>query len=190
MRRNPLVFGIAVILGLLLFALFVVAPRGGEVDAIRDEIDAAQQQLASLQSDVAALEAAQEAGTASADLGSIRKALPTTPELPELFAALQAAASTANVGLSAIAPGVPSASAAGSASVIPLSLTVSGDYFALARFLYELETQPRITRVSAVAISGGGDTGALAMQVTAEVYTTDLNAGPGSDPAPGAEVGA
>ena len=190
MRRNPLVLGIAVVLGLLLFFLFVVAPRGTEVQTVRDELDAAQQELASLQADVAALEAAQNSGTATADLDEIRAALPTTPELPNLFAALQAAATAANVGLSSIAPGVPSASAAGSASVIPLSLTVSGEYFALARFLHELETLPRITRVSAISISGGGETGALSMQVSAEVYTTDLNAGPGSDPAPGPEVGA
>ena len=190
MRRSPLVLGIAVLLGLLLFTLFVVVPRGAEVATVRADIDVAQQELAALEANLAALRAAQAAGTAAADLEAIRVALPTTPELPNLFAALQAAATTANVGLSSIAPGVPAVSAAGSASVIPLSLTVSGEYFALARFLHELETLPRITRVSAVSISGGGDTATLAMQVTAEVYTTDLNAGPGSDPAPGPEVGA
>jgi Tfp pilus assembly protein PilO len=189
-RRNPLILGIVVALGLLLFTLFVVAPRGAEVESVRGEIATAQQELAALQADVAALRAAQEAGTATADLAAIREALPPTPDLPELLAALEALAARSNVGISSIAPGAPSASAAGSASVIPLSLTVSGDYFALARFLFDLETQPRLTRVTSVSISGGGDTGALAMQISAEVYTTDLNAGPGSDPAPGPEVGA
>ncbi|MFM8999041.1 MAG: type 4a pilus biogenesis protein PilO [Actinomycetota bacterium] len=190
MRRNPLIVGFAILAGLGLFLLLVVIPRGNEVASVRTEIDAAQQELAALEADVAALEAAKEAGTAAADLAAIRAALPPTPELPELLAALQAAATEANVSLSSIAPGAPSPSAAGSASVIPLSITVSGDYFALARFLFDLETQPRITRVASVSITGGGESGALAMQVNAEVYTTDLSAGPGSDPAPGAEVGA
>lgn len=181
--------GLAVLLGLGLFTLFVVLPRGAEVGAIRDELLGAQGDLAALQGEVAALRAAAEDGTASVDLEAVRRRIPPTPDLPGLIAALEAAATDAGVTLSGIIPGVPAASAVGSASSIPLSLTVSGPYFALARFLHDLEAQERLTKVSAISISGGAE-GPLSLQVTAEVYTTDLSAGPGSDPAPGQEVGA
>lgn len=190
MMRNPLVTGIAIALGLLLFAIVVVLPRSAEVDAVGAEISTAKDDLASIQADIAVLNEAKEEGSAAADLRAIRMALPPTPELPELLRALRDAASESNVGLSSISPGNPASSSAGSASVIPLSITVSGDYFSLARFLFRLETQARLTRVTAVSASGDGTGGALSMQITAEVYTTDLSAGPGSDPAPGAEVGA
>lgn len=193
MRRNPIVVGAAVVAGLLLFVLFVVVPKNGEADALRDDIAVEQQHLADLEADVAELESAQATGATAAELAAIRQAVPTEPDLAGLLASLRAAATEAGVGLSSIAPGVPASATSGSASAIPLSLVVSGEYFALARFLFELENLPRLARVSAISISAG-DAGAagnvLSMQVTAEVYTTDLSTGPGSDPAPGAELGA
>lgn len=189
MRRNPIVVGLAIILGLGLFMLFVVLPRGAEATSIKEQIASEQDRLAAAQADVAALKAAQQQGTAAEDLAGIRKAIPSTPDLPNLLAALEAAAADAGVGLGGVSPGIPTASAAGSASVIPLSISVSGDYFALARFIFDLENQERLAKINSISISGGAD-GPLAMQVAAEVYTTDLSAGPGSDPAPGPEVGA
>lgn len=190
MTRSPLVTGIAVVLGLLLFTVLVVVPRSDEVDAVGAQIATAKDDLAAIQADVAVLREAKDEGSVAADLRAVRAALPPTPELPELLRALRDAASGSDVGLSSILPGNPTPSSAGSASVIPLSMTVSGEYFSLARFLFLLETQARLTRVTAVSMSGDGTSGALSMQVTAEVYTTDLSAGPGSDPAPGTELGA
>ena len=73
---------------------------------------------------------------------------------------------------------------------IPITITLSGTYFSLDEFLFQCETLPRAAKVINVSIAAGasGDattvSGTLVMQVTVELYTTDISAGPGSTPGP------
>lgn len=190
MRRNPLAVAALVVLGLLAFTFFVVRPKGDEARAMRQEIETAETELTALRADVAALAAAADNGAATQDLAAIRRTIPSQPDLPVLLRGFREIAASSGVTMSSVSPGVPIASPTGSASVIALTITVSGSYFDLARFIHELETQERLTKVTAFSISGSETGSDLVMQLSAEVYTTDLSTGPGSDPAPGAEVGA
>lgn len=190
MNRNPLVAGAATLLGLALFAFLVVLPRGAEVGEVQAQIDDAEATLTELQASLAELQAFQASGNATSDLAEIRSLLPPTADLAELLRLLQSAADASGVTLQSVTPGIPTPASAGSASTIPLGISATGEYFALARFAFAVENLPRLARVNAISIASDGEGKSLALQLTAEVYTTDLSAGPGSDPAGGAEVGA
>jgi Tfp pilus assembly protein PilO len=71
-----------------------------------------------------------------------------------------------------------------------VTFTVKGNYFALAEFLFNVETLPRVAKVQNVTISAAGETSGTTssvpfLQMTGAVtfYTTDTSSGPGSDPA-------
>lgn len=187
MTRRPVVAALVVVAGLTVLTLSVVLPRGREVQRLRDEVVSAETAVLALAVDLAELRTVADTGALVTRLEALRAQMPTTSALPELLDVVQAAAEVAGVSLKAVAPGPPMASDPPGASVIPLALTVEGSYFALARFLFELENLERLTKVLGVSIAGTGQS--LTMQVAAEVYTTDTSVGPGSDPAPGEEAG-
>jgi Tfp pilus assembly protein PilO len=70
-------------------------------------------------------------------------------------------------------------------SVIPTVITVNGSYFAVDEYLFRLESLPRISKVTQIGLVPG-PTGypQLALTLTVNFYTTDVSAGPGSEPGP------
>jgi Tfp pilus assembly protein PilO len=75
-----------------------------------------------------------------------------------------------------------------SISVIPMTMTVNGSYFAVDEYLFRLESLPRISKVTQLSLAMG-PSGYPQLQLTFSVnfYTTDSSAGPGSEP--GAQSG-
>lgn len=192
--RRPIVVGAFLGLGLLILVFVFLFPKGREAAQTRSEIAAAQERLTALESELASLRQV-DAGALAAELASLRVSIPSSPDLPGLLRTIEGAATGADVKLLSIGPGAPTASSSASVSVVPLSMSSSGTYFRLTEFLFELETLDRLNKISSVSVSqaGGveGETGnVLTMAVSTEVYTTDASVGPGSDPAPGPEVGA
>lgn len=188
MRRNPVLAAVVVALGLLLFASVIVFPRGREVGEVESKLSAADAELTELKTQLAILQSTPPTDVA-AEVASVRQQIPSSAAIPDLLRSLRGAAEVAKVSLGGVtlSPGGPAANS--SVFALPLAITVSGGYFELARFLFELEHLDRLIRVSNISVSGGGD-GGLSLSVTAEAYTTDGSVGPGADPAPGPEVGA
>lgn len=188
MRRNPLVAGILAVVFLLALALLFVLPQGSKVEAAQADLASAEAELAGLRSELAQLQSFAASGDLPRQLAAARTQIPATPDLEALLADLEGAALRSGVILTSISPGVPAAGAAGTLSALNLTLAATGPYFSLARFIFELEHLERLTRVDTFSVAGSGND--LSLQVGAVVFTTDPNAGPGSDPAPGPEVGA
>lgn len=188
MRRNPLAAGAVVALALAAFAFLVVFPRGREVARIDARIAKAETRVAELESQLVVLQGV-DAAELAAQISAIREELPATAALPELLQSLTAAAVRADVTLGGLSVGGVTTSTAASVSVIPVTMTAEGAYFDLARFVFELEHLDRLCRVSGISIAPTGERG-LTLSLSAEFYTTDPSAGPGSAPEPGPEVGA
>lgn len=192
MRRSPLLTGVASFVILLLLAVIFVLPQGSRVAEREADLAAAEAELLRLEADADELERFAASGEAQAAFAEIRGRIPTEADLQGLFSLLRRAADEAGVTLTGASPGIPIASTEAAASVIPVTLTAQGTYFALGDFLLKLETLDRLVRVSAISLNpqgGDGAGGQLILQATAEIFTTDLSAGPGSDPAPGGELG-
>lgn len=189
-RRAPVIAGIVMAVIAVLAFLFVVNPKRAEVSEAEGKLDEARTEEISLQSQKASLEQAKaEAPTNRKIIREVQQQLPPTADPQGLILLLENAAVKAGVDLSQESIGTPLAGATGVTS-IPITMTISGTYFALDEYLFQLETLPRAAKVISVTLSPGGatstttTTGTLTMQVTMELYTTDASAGPGSDPGP------
>ena len=118
--------------------------------------------------------------------------IPPTADEPGFLQLLANAAARAGIKLWQFTPSQPVLNAQIRLSEIPVTFTVKGNYFALAEFLYNLETLPRVAKVQTVTISAAGDdttSGSIPfLQMTGSVilYTSDTSAGPGSEPGPSA----
>ena len=183
MNKKPAL--IAALVGAVLSVVLVVAlisPKAGQVRAKQKDIETAQQQQASLQAELEQLQAAaKDAPKDRKTLSVLKSQIPPTADLPGLIRLLNTSADRSGVDFQTIAPGQPSAT--GNFSVIPVQVTVVGGFFAVDQYLYLLETLPRVSKVTSVALAPGPN-GApqLSMNITADFFTTDTSAGPGSVP--------
>ncbi len=194
--RGPLVAGAVSGVLVLLLVVFLVLPKMGQVGQAEDDLQAAQQQEIALQAQLRALQDAQaQAPQTEEEIEALDDQVPSTADLPGLFRLLQSAADRAAVDFFQFSPGTPVADPSGAFSIISSQIVVTGSYFSVQEFLYNLETLPRANKVMSVTLApaGGAEsgttaptttTGRLQGQLTVEFYTTDSSAGPGSEPGP------
>jgi type IV pilus assembly protein PilO len=200
-RRGPLIAGIAAGALALLLIFFLVLPKMSEVSEAKEKLAAAEEQEQELQLQLQQLQAAQaQAPQANKEIREIDNLVPPTIDEGAIFLLLQGAAARAGVDPSSIAPAPPAADeAVGTFNGVPVSMSVTGTYFQLEEFLYNVETLPRAAKVLNISVAPGGDVApttttttttttatspSLTMQLSLEFYTTDLSAGPGSVPGP------
>jgi Tfp pilus assembly protein PilO len=185
-RRQPLVVGLVLAALALILVVALLLPKLSSVNHTRSELDQAEQAGQQLQAQVAALrEAKQEAPKIRQQLAQVQTAIPPTTDLPSLIRLLRSAADSAAVDFLSVSPGAPTASLDGQTSVMATQITVTGSYFSIEEFLYRLERLPRAAKVSDFTVgSGPGGPPELQITLTAQVFTTDLSAGPGSQPGP------
>jgi Tfp pilus assembly protein PilO len=194
-RRAPIVAGAIAVLIAVLAVFLLVLPKMGQVSETEDELQAAQDEEINLEAQLRALEEAQaQAPETEQDIAAIEDQIPETADLPGLFRLLQSAADRSAVDFFSFTPGTPVVDATTSFSTVASQITVTGGYFAIDEFLFLLETLSRATKVTTLAITPSGtgtaevpttiSTSSLQLQITAEFYTTDTSAGPGSIPGP------
>lgn len=188
MSRNPLVFGSSVILTAAILVFGFLLPRGREIDALRASIETEQADLGELSLRLAELETADPVALGELAM-RYRGLVPGSVDLSAFLAMLDRLSAENGVVVSTVSLGAPLAASTGGVSAIGLNISVSGEYFPLAEFLFDLEHASRLVRASAISLSSGSS-GGIQMSLSAEIYTTDPSAGPGSDPAVGPEVGA
>ncbi|HEY3239113.1 MAG TPA: type 4a pilus biogenesis protein PilO, partial [Acidimicrobiia bacterium] len=82
-----------------------------------------------------------------------------------------------------IAPGSPTPT--GDVTVIPIQITIKGTFFAVDQYLYLLEKLPRVSKVVSLTVTPidqSVNPPQLQVAMTANFFTTDTSAGPGSIP--------
>lgn len=188
MNRSPLLFGASVLISGAVLLFGFLLPRGEEVSALRESVSSERQELDLLGTRLSDLRAADPVAL-SAAANRFRGLIPGAASLTQFLAMLDALASQDGVSVTSVSVGVPMAGASGGITAVGMNISVAGQYFAIAEFLFDLEHAPRLVRVGTVALSNAASGGVQAT-LSAEIYTTDPNAGPGSDPASGPEVGA
>ena len=115
--------------------LLLVSPKRGEAADARAEVAAAEIRLAEAR---AVSTRPKGAGTPVADLFRLVKAMPGSADQPGLVLELDRLARATGVTLRVIAPQEPLAAVGGPTSV-PLSVTVAGSYFRIARFVQRVQ---------------------------------------------------
>ena len=183
-RRAPIVVAAVAAMLVLLALFFVVLPKMGDVDEARDLLQTEQDREQSLRLQRAQLEEARDrADRVRRQLNRLATEVPPTPDLPSLIRLLENTANQSNVSFMSVTPGAPQASATGGYSIVPTQITAAGEFFSVDEFLFRLETLPRAIKVMQISVGSVQDVG-LQLTLSAEVYTSDVSAGPGSIPGP------
>lgn len=181
------VAGNVILLALGWFLL--IAPQRHQAASAASELDATRAAIARAQSPASAGGAAPaqpvQEPIRTADLYRIAKAMPATADMPDLLLELDQVARAAGVSVGSIAPGAPTAGIG--FSVLPLSLTFTGDFYSLTDLLYrlqrlvdvrhgDLDARGRLFSVSSVELTptGTGRTLTATATVNAYVYGTAL----------------
>jgi Tfp pilus assembly protein PilO len=209
-RRGPLIAGVVAGVLALLLVFFLVLPKMGDVGEANEQLEQAETQEQQLQLQLQQLQEAQaEAPETTEEIRQLEELIPPTVDLEGLILLLSGAANRAGVDVLTVAPGTPTPNTEQTFSIIPTAVTATGSYFALEEFLYNVETLPRAAKVLSLTVAPGGAaggeagettgepaapaspgvTGELSAQFSMEFYTTDLSAGPGSEPGPSEQTG-
>ncbi len=183
-RRAVIVAGAgAAILGLLL-VFFLVLPKMNEVAQAREELGDTRAQQQTLSAQLNALEQSRnEAPENEAAIREVDGKVPPTADLPGAILFLRHAASGSGVTVLSLTPATPAASDTASFSSISISASGEGSYFALVKYLHEIETLPRAATVQSMDLSPL-EGSALSFAATITLYTSDVSSGPGSEPGP------
>jgi Tfp pilus assembly protein PilO len=189
-RRSTLVAALVGVGLIVLVIAGLILPKAAAVKSKQHEVDQAKQQESSLQLTLQQLQAdATQAQQSAQQLRGFNTKIPPTADLPDLIRLLNTAAGDSDVDFMSLAPSQPTLSPDGRLSVIPTQIIVAGRYFAVDQFLYRLETSPRVANVVSFQMSPQTqDSPILQVVMTANFYTTDTSAGPGS--VPGSTAGA
>jgi Tfp pilus assembly protein PilO len=184
--RTPLIAAGAGLLVALLVILVLVLPTAGKVKDKNKETDDARNQAKSLSLQLQTLQGDQQQAAANRQkLGALGAKVPPTADLPGIIRLLDTAATTAGVDFMSMAPASPATSPDGSASVIPISITVDGRFFAIEQYLIQLEGLSRAVKVLSVNVAGGAMPNQLMVSISASFFTADLSTGPGAAPGAG-----
>jgi len=190
-RKETLIVGAVGVVLAILMVLVLIKPKANAVHAKQAEVVTAQAQQQSLLTTLAQLKADEKDAPADRKLlAGLLVRIPPTADLPGLIRLLNKAADQANVDFLTITPSAPTTSTDGQVSIIPVQLMVTGGFFSIDQYLFQLESLARISTVTNVSLNGGTSGGTqLQASLTVNFFTTDLAAGPGSNPAPGSTIG-
>ena len=193
-KRAPVFAAIGAGLVALLAVFFLVLPKRSEVSEARAELETVQQQTAQLNVQLASLnEAKANAGEARDAIRDVDNQLPPTLDEPSLILLLKNSVERSGIEFADISVSTPTPGSAGAFSTVPVTISLEGTYFSLAEFLYRIETLPRAAKVLSGSITSSTDSSSstsvpLTMQLSLELYTSDVSAGPGSEPGPSSGV--
>ena len=183
-RRAVIVAGAAAAILALLLVLFLVLPKMAEVTTAENELQDAKAEQQTLSVQLNALKQARdEAPQNEATIRDIEGRVPPTANLPSVILFLRNSATVAGVQVLSLTPATPVPEPSGGFSSIAVSASGQGSYFALVKYLHELETLPRAATVESIDLSPSEGT-VLSFAATITLYTSDVSSGPGSEPGP------
>jgi Tfp pilus assembly protein PilO len=172
--------GLAIILGMF---VGLISPKASQVRKTQKEVETAQQQEGVLRTQLEQLQAAaKDAPKDRKRLAALQRQIPPNADLPGIIRLLNNTSDKSGVDFMTVSPGQPSTG--GPVSTIPVQITIQGGFFAVDQYLYLLEHLPRVSKVTTLQVNSGSQASVTTLQVslTANFFTTDPSAGPGSIP--------
>jgi hypothetical protein len=187
--RLALLLAIAGLLVLVLAGWFVlVSPESSKASALDTQIDDANVELASTQSFLQSPESHQSI----VNLRRLRRAIPDDVEMSEILRELAWASRVSGVRVESITPSQPVASSG--AQALPITLSVKGRYFRLAKFMHLLRLEAgvkdgkvhasgRLYGIDNISLSTGDKGGLITATLALDAFAA--GAAPASAPAAG-----
>ena len=186
-RRVLIGTGIAALLVLLVWYVVLWSPRNRAYHKAQNQAETAQSQLSELQAQLGRLQADnRQRPQLEAELARLHSAVPSTPQLAQIFLQIDNAALQSGVTLTSISPSPPVATAPSTGAPtstgtpppsISVSLALNGGYYQILDFIDRLDALPRLIVLSTVTISGGStaSTGPeLTASITGRMFVSQL----------------
>lgn len=193
MRRQGIIAGVAIVVVIALFYMFLLRPVSADIGEVKTQITAAKSEESTLQLQIVQLERARQNATEiAARLAKFDLLLPKSSDIPAFIRQVQEAADLSGTALASIAPSPPSPVAAGpgvspavtgqGVFAVNVVLQVSGGFFRLESFLQRLENLQRVVIVNNMSIAPTLDTetGLFTLQstITMQMFLVNPNASP------------
>jgi Tfp pilus assembly protein PilO len=190
-RRVPLIAGVAGAVLVLIMVVGLILPKAGQIKSRQAGLATSKHKEAGLVLRLDQLRAAQMEAPANRELlVKLEHQVPESVDLPVIIRTLQTVADQSLVDFMSVSPAQPLLAQTGTVSSVATQIQVNGSYFSVDEFLYRLESIARVGKVMQVSMTPDSqDAKSLAVTILVQFYTTDLNAGPGSDPGPTASLG-
>ena len=160
------------------FALW--SPKGEDLDKAKADLAAQEQRASELSARLARLKKLEaNADVLERDRALLATAIPTADQLDAFLLQVNERAARAGVDLASIAPQQPAVAAAaaapGTSSVggptpIGLQMQVTGDYFAVLRFLEQLRDGERLVTVENFTLSKNGEGNQMAASIGGRMF--------------------
>ena len=132
----------------------LVQPKHAEAAELRAQAEQEATANDAMRTHLAVLKAqARNLPKQQAKLAEVSEEIPDDPALPSLIRALMSASEASGVEFLSLTPGTPTA--AGSLSLVPVTINVVGGYYEVEHYVTLLEDLPRALRVSNLAVTPG-----------------------------------
>jgi len=172
------------------FALW--SPQGKKLDEAKAERALAEQRSVELQTRLTRLQILERnADVLERDRALLATAIPTADELDDFILAVNERATKSGVSFVSIAPQQPGGAAtapgavtAGGPTPIGLQMQVTGDYFALLRFLEQLRDGERLVTVENFSLSKGAEGGEMSASIGGRMFIAPVVVIPAAAPTP------
>ncbi len=169
--------GAAVLIGALWFFL-LWSPQGKSIDKAKAERAAAEQRSAQLRVRLAHLQKLQaNAEVLERDRALLSTAIPASDQLDDFILQVNDRAAKAGVAFVSVAPqqpgagaAPPGAGAAAGPTPIGLQIQVTGDYFAILRFMEQLRDGPRLVTVENFSLAKGGEGNQMSASIGGRMF--------------------
>jgi Tfp pilus assembly protein PilO len=189
-RTKLILAGVACFLVALLFFLFFIRPRQGEIGRLDQAIQDEEARTQELQTELQRLQALRDAAPElQARLQELRALVPRQNEVPNFIFQVQEAADAAGVAFVQITPEPPKPPPEGAPlAEIRVQINAEGGYFSIQDFIRRLYGLDRAVRIDLFSLSGEQDTQTgeltVTLQSTARIFFDLPEGGGASAPAP------
>lgn len=156
------------------FALW--SPKGEDLDKARADLAAQEQRASELSARLVRLKKLEaNADVLERDRALLATAIPTADQLDTFLLQVNERAARAGVDFTSIAPQqpAPGAAAPGAAvgpTPVGLQMQVTGDYFAILRFLEQLRDGERLVTVENFSLSKGGEGNQMSASIGGRMF--------------------
>jgi Tfp pilus assembly protein PilO len=173
---RPVLLALPALGGIVVIALgwfLLVSPQGQRAASLRTQAASVRQQVSDELAQAAAAKTAAGAPTIRvADVYKLDKAMPSIEGMPDLLLQLNQLAEASGVDLASISPAAPTAGT--TYSTLPVTLSVTGDFYSVTDLLYRLRNQVSVRNGALVATGRIFSVGSVSMTPVGKKVTANI----------------
>jgi Tfp pilus assembly protein PilO len=186
MRRNVVIFLLALVAITALFFVFVYRPQAARISEVSKSADAEKARAQSLRVELSRLKALErQAPQLREEAAKFDQAIPGDPQLAQFILQIQDAANASGIDWISVNPAPPTAGQTPTVQDVNVGMNVTGGYFQVQDFLVRMENLARAVKLLTLNLGGGtGGLPSLTATVSMKTFVSVPAPPPSPSPAP------